>query len=219
MTEIDFIPQWYRAGRNRKLWYHRQYLIFSVIVAVIALGCFVAGHSLATARAELTTMRDNLSSGIQTIQRCRQLQLRWDSLNTKASMLRSVSPRTPFASVLAELSACVGPNVVLSKLSVQNVPIESKEKNTAAAAVPMVRLGAAVDVKDNVAQAIPMQTEVILQGIAADGSVVAGLIASLEESDYFRRVIPGYSKNIKIHDCSATEFEIRCVLADYEVVK
>ncbi len=218
MTEIDFIPQWYRAGRKRKLWYHRQYLIFSAMVVVIALGCFVAGHSLATARAELTTMRDNLSTGIQTIQRFRQLQLRWDSLNQKASMLHSVSPRTPFASVLAELSACVGPNVVLSKLSVQNVPIESKEKNTAAAG-PMVRLGADENAKANPAQAIPTQTEVVLQGIAADGSVVAGLIASLEESDYFRRVIPGYSKNTKIRECTATEFEIRCVLADYEIVK
>ncbi|HML74466.1 MAG TPA: hypothetical protein PKB02_08205 [Anaerohalosphaeraceae bacterium] len=218
MTEIDFIPQWYRAGRKRKLWYHRQYLIFSAMAAVIALGCFVAGHSLATARAELTTMRDNLSTGIQTIQRFRQLQLRWDNLNQKASMLHSVTPRTPFASVLAELSACVGPNVVLNKLSIQNVPIESKEKNTAAAG-PMIRLGAAENAKGNSAQAIPAQTEVVLQGIAADGSVVAGLIASLEESDYFRQVIPGYSKNIKIRECSATEFEIRCVLADYEIVK
>ncbi len=218
MTEIDFIPQWYRAGRKRKLWYHRQYLIFSAIVVVIALGCFAAGHSLATARAELTTMREHLSSGIQTIQRFRQLQLRWDSLNQKVIMLKEVTPRTPFASVLAELSACIGPNVVLSRLSVQNVPIESKDKY-AASAGPMIRLGAGGNVKGNSAQTVPMQTEVVLQGIAADGSVVAGLIAALEESDYFRQVVPGYSRNIKIRDSSATEFEIRCVLADYEIVK
>ncbi|MEN6309052.1 MAG: hypothetical protein ABFD91_14995 [Anaerohalosphaeraceae bacterium] len=219
MTEIDFIPQWYRAGRKQKLWHKRQYLILAIAVSFIALGCFAAGHSLSAARAELGTMRSNLESGIQAIQQYGQLQARWDELNSKATLFHTVRPRTPYASILAEISACIGPNVVLSKLTLQNTPINTISKTAAAAASSMIRLGDENAAGKTSDESVPTQTEVVLQGIAGDGAVVAGLIAALEQSDYFQRVIPGYSKTIKIRDYDVTEFEIRCVVADFELIQ
>lgn len=217
MTEIDFIPQWYRAGRKRKLWHQRQYLMLAAAVSLIALGCFAAGHSLSAARAELGTMRTTLESGIQTIQQYRQLQARWDELNSKASLFHAVRPRTPYASILAEISASIGPNVVLSKLTLQDTPINPTAKTAAASS--MIRLGEDNTTAKTSDDPAMCKTEVVLQGVAADGAVVAGLIAALEDSNYFRQVIPGYSKTIKIRDYDATEFEIRCVVADFELIQ
>jgi hypothetical protein len=56
-----------------------------------------------------------------------------------------------------------------------------------------------------------------MTGYAVDAKQVAELISSLEQSTYFFRVIPTYSKNQKVEGRDVTEFEIRCVLADFEM--
>jgi hypothetical protein len=55
-----------------------------------------------------------------------------------------------------------------------------------------------------------------LSGVAADGAEVASLISRLEESDYFTRVVPVFSKNQTRSGTTVTEFEIQCVIADFK---
>ena len=61
--------------------------------------------------------------------------------------------------------------------------------------------------------------KVVLRGIALDGGEVAALISRLEESEYFVRVVPIFSRSQSRFDTTITEFEIRCVVADFITVE
>lgn len=218
MIELDFIPDWYRADRNRRVWHQRKYVIVGLCAIAIACGLMLTGRNLSQAQAKLAVLRSEFESGISQVQRYRQLQLQLEGLEKSARMLESVSPRTPYSAVLAELSHCVAPEIVLSKLSFQMVPVEDAGPAGAARQKPnRVQLG--TNSASNQSSAIPLQTELTLQGIAVNGSVVAELIAALEQSEYFSRVVPSYSKNAKFQDCDVSEFEIRCVVADFETIR
>jgi hypothetical protein len=56
---------------------------------------------------------------------------------------------------------------------------------------------------------------VVISGIAAEASDVARLISELEESPYFCRIVPGYSRNKKVGQFMASEFEIGCYVANF----
>jgi Tfp pilus assembly protein PilN len=217
MTELDFIPQWYRAGRNRKLWHQRQCVMIGLVIVAIACGFMAAGRSLTLARAELSVMRSEFDSGISKIQRFQELQAELSELQKDVKILEAVRPRTPYTAALAELTHCISPNVILNKLTIRTVPpdLSSRDK-VAGQKQNRVQLSGSTA---NSATPGLLQTEVILQGIALNGSTVAELIAALEQSEYFCRVIPGYSKNAKVRDFEVSEFEVRCVLADFEVIQ
>jgi hypothetical protein len=104
MIELDFIPDWYRADRNRRVWHQRKYAIVGLVIFAIACGLMVAGRSLSQAQAKLAVLRSEFESGISQVQRYRQLQVQLEGLEKNARMLESVSPRTPYSAVLAELS-------------------------------------------------------------------------------------------------------------------
>jgi len=217
MTELDFIPQWYHASRNRKLWHQRQCMMIGLAIAAVVCGFLAAGRSLTLARAELSVMRKEFESGISKIQQFRERQTELGDLQKDVKLFEAVSPRTPYTAALAELTHCIGPNIVLSKLTIQAVPVESAGRNKAAGpkqARVLLRSGSAGLTAPGLTQ-----TELILRGIALNGSTVAELIAALEQSEYYCRVIPGYSKNSKIHDADVSEFEVRCVLADFEAIQ
>jgi Tfp pilus assembly protein PilN len=215
MTELDFIPEWYQAGRNRQLWRQRRCVMIGLTVVVVVCGFLAAGRSLTLANAELSMMRSEFESGISKIQRFRERQTELGNLQKNVKMFEAVNPRTPYTAALAELTHCIDSNIVLSKLTIQAVPVESADLDKAAG-----RKQTRVQMRSAAAatSAAPVQTELILRGIALNGSTVAELIASLEQSGYFCRVIPGYSKNAKVHDFDVSEFEVRCVLADFEVI-
>jgi hypothetical protein len=215
-TELDFIPQWYRAGRNRKLWHQRQYVMIGLAIAAIACGFMAAGRSLTLARADLSAMRSEFESGISKIQQFRELQTELSDLQKDVRTLEAISPRTPYTAALAELTHCIGANIVLGKLTIRAVPVESASRDKAVKQKQnRVQLSGATAISTTLG---PVQTELVLQGVALNGSTVAELIAALEQSEYFCRVIPGYSKNAKVRDFDVSEFEVRCVLADFEAV-
>jgi hypothetical protein len=65
---------------------------------------------------------------------------------------------------------------------------------------------------------------ITIKGIAAEASDVASLIRRLEDSSYFFKVYPSYSRNIPLRTNEKTsdealtvsEFEITCELANYK---
>lgn len=217
MIELDFTPQWYRAGRSRKLWHQRQYAFIAVAVFAVTFGLMVAGRSLSVAQAKLTAMRSEFESGIASIQRYTTLQAELEKLCKDAKILEAVSPRTPYTAVLAELSHCVGSEMVLSQLMFQDMPITAAGQNASARQKPSrVQVGAVAAGTQLFPD--PMQTELVLRGVAMNASVVAELISAMEQSSYFRQIVPVFSRNTKVQECDVTEFEIRCVLGDFEIL-
>jgi hypothetical protein len=212
MTEIDFIPQWYQAGRSRRLWYQRQVFVICLVAVGAVLWCLAAGRGLSQAQADLTAAYSDFESGIGKIQQREVLASQYSQLKQQAGILDLVIPRTSYSVILAELSCCIGPEVVISKLDIRSEAIVSE---SAPSASKMKKLNSAAG--KTAARPAMTQTCIVVTGYAADAKQVAMLISSLEQSTYFFRVIPTYSKNRTLEEREVTEFEIRCVLADFEI--
>jgi Tfp pilus assembly protein PilN len=215
MTEIDFIPQWYQAGRNRRLWYQRQVFIICLAGFAVVLWCMAAGRGLSQAQAQLSAANTAFESGIGKIQQREQLSNQYSQLQQQAKILELVVARTSYTAILAELSCCIGPQIVIKKLDIYPEPVAVNPQK-ADGKVKKMRLTAGTD--NTEAQRTATQTCIVLNGYAADARQVAELISSLEQSDYFVSAVPAYSKNAAVNERSVTEFEIRCIVADYELL-
>ena len=53
MKEIDFLPEWYKSGRRRKITYRTQYVVLGGIFAIMMVWNFFAAGSVSRAEAEL----------------------------------------------------------------------------------------------------------------------------------------------------------------------
>lgn len=212
MKEIDFIPQWYRTGRKRRVGYHRQYtMIACLFVALLAWSC-AAGSFLAAARAAIDGARNLLDASEPFAREYAAFREEIKDLTDKADVLERIQTRTPPGVILGELSCLVGDRIVLSSLEISTEPLRPATSDRRPDAVVIARK------PDSTAAALPesdLCTKVVLAGIAADAADVAALIAGMEKSNCFRRIIPGYSRNKKVHGCLATEFQISAHVADY----
>jgi len=217
MKEIDFIPSWYHEDRKRRSWYFHRYVTVLVITGIWMLWNLVLGGMLSRTYADLDSFRVSYETGLQKIDQARQLEGRLDTLTRQDRMLEQLCPRTDISPVLAELSSRIGDRIVVTELSLIQTPLRDLDgpRQTAAATVQLKSASGAGT--DSVLKTDTV-LKVVLAGVAVDGAEVAALISRLEESDYFVRVVPVYSKNQTRFETTITEFEIRCIVADFKTV-
>lgn len=214
VKEIDFLPEWYKAGRKRKVSYKRQYTVITSLFAVLVAWSFVVDHSASIAKA--TVERRNkfapINQGITA--EYNQIKNDLEKLKTKTDLLDKLLPTVNFANVIAELAFVVNENIMLKFLDIaaEQIDTANTQRNTTK---PVVKLTA--DTQDSEAVMPPenYRFKVTITGIAAGAPDVAMLISKLESSPYFCNVIPGFSKTKEINDYSVTEFEITCFIANY----
>ena len=214
VEDIDFLPEWYKAGRKRKVSYKRQYTAITSLFAVLVAWSFVVDHSASIANA--TIERRNkfvpINQGI-TVE-YNQIKHELDKMKTKAELLDKLSPTVDFANVLAELAFVVNENIILNYLDITAEEIDASDQK-GNSVKPVVKL---VTAPNDPAAAMPPENyrfKVTIKGIAAGAPDVAMLISNLESSPYFCNIIPGFSKTKEIDNYSVTEFEITCFIANY----
>lgn len=216
MKELDFLPQWYRADRQRKQCRYRHYVLFALVVALVAGWSFIIGRSVSSLQAETRQVESILHEGQKTIQQALEMEMEIEHLSQQADILAALTPRTAISAVLGELSQRVSENIIFSRVLWVQEPLADKQTSASSA----VRIGAAKpDESVSLLPDGPQGTRVTLTGIAAGGAEVAQLIDRLETSGYFKNVSPGFSRAKKIGDKEVAEFEITCRVADYEVQK
>ena len=216
MKEIDFIPEWYKANQKRRQRYHRQYVLLAVLFAMMMSWSFVVGRHVERVNADVQDVQQLVQKGQSKIDEGVMLEVEIADLKARARVLEMTSPRTNISAMIAELSYLIRDNVILTKLSLKNEPIETGPKKKSAAAV--VQIGT-LNAKDSDIDKLLAQTrtKVTLIGIAAQPADAARLISQLEQSDYFEQETLVYSKPKKIREYDVTEFEIRCFVADYKL--
>lgn len=218
MNELDFLPDWYRADRQRKLCRHRHVVLFGLVAALMAGWSFIVGQSVSGLQAQTQQVETTLENGRETLQAAMEMELAIEQLDGQVQILETLTPRTMTSAVLAELSHTVNEQIVFSKVTLLQEPAADGASKPGVAAQAVVRLNAAKP-----AEAVsalpdgPQRTRITLTGIAAGGADVAHLIERLESSAYFGAVSPGFSRAVKIGDKDVTEFEITCIVADYTV--
>ena len=104
MKEIDFIPQWYKAGRKRKVEYRRQYVVIVGLFVGLILWSFAAGYGVALSQAHVERIKERLAEKIPITAEYTQLENQRKSLEDKKQILEQLDQNANFSSILAEIS-------------------------------------------------------------------------------------------------------------------
>jgi Tfp pilus assembly protein PilN len=233
MKEIDFIPEWYKRGAMYQIIYRSQYFVLAGIFVIIVVWNFISAKSVSNATAEINQIASKYAEAEESVQKFANLQKQLDQLKERADLLEEIDSRINVPGILAEISYLVDDRIVLNEVKfaaeefVQNQPNQTAGSST-------VR-DASFRSSDNTGLAIGnVKFKITIRGVSTDASDAARLICKLEDSPYFFRVIPVYSRNttkskgtdkmsreLGIAKADATgdyrlnEFEINCYLENY----
>jgi cell division protein FtsB len=237
MKEIDFLPEWYKSGRRRKVSYRTQYVALSGVLLVMIVWNFVAGRSVSQAKAQLAQMVRRQANMTNGSRRLAELKREIEKLNNKADSIKAIDSKIDVAAVLGELSFLIDERIVLARVELIAEKFkEKKESNPATPGPALVRIARPkVGVHDTMYVG-DVRFRVVITGVAAEGRDVAELICKLEDSPYFCQVVLSFSQDSTIRDTGASaakrpdmgaraleqargirasEFEIGCYLANY----
>jgi hypothetical protein len=218
MKEIDFLPEWYKTGRRQRISYRTQYVVLGGIFVVMVVWNFVVGQSVSKATAELTDSALNRAHVQNTLHEFSQVRNELTELSKRAKSIDAIDSKIDVASVLGELSFLITEQVVVGKIVFSAERFEDEKTRTSNAQSAVRAAGPK--------QAVPLGSvrfRLLISGVASEAGDVAGLICSLEDSPYFCRVTPLFSRNKNITSAGGTaaaelqvsEFEIICYLANY----
>jgi len=227
MREIDFLPEWYKNGRRRKVNYRRQYVVLVGLVVLMAVWDLLTAGSISRARAQVSQIEQMAAQAQTALGEYTRLQSQIEQLGKKVQLLDMVDSRIDVPAVLAELSFLIGERVVLSKLDLQAEAFSTE--NTPAS---LRQSGGVIRPAGSVAPARQepllggVKFKVTINGVASDVGDVAELVCRLEDSPYFFRVMPSFSRSRQIRNASddkqslqVSEFEITCYLANFKQEK
>jgi len=236
VKEIDFLPEWHKEGRRRRLHMRRQYAALIVLFLALVTYNAIATHKIARANADLANLEDRrfwaegLVHEYETV--TEQLEVR----QAKVASIEQVDTRIDMAAVLAEISYIIGDRVLLSRLEFTPESLADQEK-TPDRDRAVVRSASPSRAPQKAASLGKVRFRVALAGIAVDSAEVGALVRRFDDSPYFQLVHPLYRDNtIQIGTTespasrasesetrradtrliSVTEFEITCYLANYE---
>lgn len=241
MKEIDFLPNWYKQDRRRQMSYRTQYFALGGVFVVVMVWNAVTTHSVSRATAQLTQQRVRQAEAATALVEYAEMKGQVTELQKRAEVVKEIDSKIDVASVLAELSFLIDERIVLSKVGITAEKLADKKqgKRKAGAAV---RVAAVRSIEQRALPLGDVRFKVVISGVAAHGSDVAGLTTRLENSPYFCLVYPAFSrpkrigsgrssmigrrigqsdipKDVRVETkvaYQASEFEIDCYLANYE---
>lgn len=221
MKEINLLPKWYKLNKREQFNRRVEHTALLFIVSLLIVWNLTVKSKVSNVRGELVEMQQQYGHIEKVAEECRLIKRELCDLQSKLVTLDKLKSRIDVSSVLAELSYLISKNVVLGQVTV------SKEYFSAVAAFGsgdggLRKVAPNVHKKQNTLYG-DVKFTVSIFGIASDGSEVAELICKLEESRYFRGIIPRYSRNTEIatgtvrnkRKRTVTEFSISCYLANF----
>ena len=239
MKEIDFLPEWYKEGKRRKVNMRRQCVALGLIFLTMIMYNTLSAHRIATATAGLEQLEGQRGRAESVVHRFEMLSEELDDYQAEVNSLAQMDSRMDPVAVIAEISHVVGTRVVLSRMEFTAEPVTQHEgKKEKSSSVRTANGGR----KTN--QATPLgdvKFQIVLVGVAANPTDVGDLVSRLEKSAYFQNVRPiGYSTTkldvpsgrqgnpagqgtkgiaddkIKVQ---VTEFQITCYLANFDEIE
>ena len=221
MKEIDFLPEWYKSGRQRQISYRTQVLGLGGVLVMMIVWNFIAAHSISKARAEVEQGKAMQAEAESVSREFAGIKSEVTGLQKKVKSMEEIDSKIDVASVLAEMSFLIDDNIVLSKVEFDAERFVNEQGGKASR---RTRTAARVAGGNFVGKgALPLgdvRFKVVINGVATDAGDIAELICKLEESPYFCLVYPSFSRNRKMNAGSGknfqeSEFEIACYLANY----
>ena len=237
MKEIDFLPDWYKEGRRRRVSMRRQFMALTIIFLIMLTYNMTAGHNIACATAGLEQREDQRLQAENVMHRFDTLSEELEKYRTETSALQQADSRINLAAVLAEASHIIGRHVALSRIEFIPEPVIPRQETTS-------RSRSAVRVVRGNTKTVPLgdvRFRIVLAGVAANPADVGELVCQLDRSAYFQQAHFAFSRNATIQIVAdsapeqatdqatkpparsdetfqVTEFEITCYLANYEEI-
>ncbi len=198
MREIDFLPEWYKSGKRREISYRTQYIALGGVIVVMVVWSFITARSISTAGAQFTQMETRQTQAKGLSIKLGELKSELRALQEKAESIEEIDSKIDVAGILAEMSFLIDEKIVLGKVDFIAEKIENKQQDKLS---PMgSNVVRAVQGTMNPKQ-VPLgdvRFRVVIGGVAADAIDVAALITRLENSPYFRQVVPSFSRTTEI---------------------
>jgi hypothetical protein len=236
MKEIDFLPEWHRESRRRRVHMRRQYAVLIGFFFAMVTYNTIAGHRIARVRADLAKYEDRRLWAEGVLREYDAVSTRLDAQQAEVASIEQVDARIDVAAVLAEISHVIGDRVVLSRVEFLCEPFAASQKGTDRSG-SAVRLAGASRASAQGGSLGDVRFRVVLTGITTGSAEVGALVCRLDDSPYFRQVHPLFRENtIQVaapaspaasentpsrnptRSVSVTEFEIVCYLANYEEI-
>lgn len=221
MKEIDFLPEWYKSGRQRQVNYRTQVIGLSGLLIIMIAWSFVAAHSISKAGAEVVQRKAMQAEAEAVSREFAGIKTEMAGLMEKVKSMEEMDSRIDVAGVLAEIAFLIDDNIVLAQVELDAERFVDKKQGKASqytANVARVAGGGYVG-----KEGLPLgdvRFKVVIRGVAANTSDIGELIGKLEESPYFSQVYPLFSRSrdMKVgteKQFRVSEFEISCYLANY----
>ena len=235
MKEIDFLPKWYRSGRQRQVSYRTQYVALACIFVVMVVWSLLTSRLISTAEAQLARAKSKLLAAESTSQQFNEIKTELTQLQKKASITEKIDSKIDVAKVLAEIGFLIDEKMVLSKVEfdAERFADQQGRQTASGSAVRIARAG--FGSKEALVFG-DVRFKVVIAGMATEASNVAEFICRLENSPYFQQVCPSFSRDKEIKTAGrfaknsakaaegnrkkqqgqqVSEFEISCYLANY----
>jgi hypothetical protein len=198
MKEIDFLPEWYKSGKRREISYRTQYIALGGVIVVMVVWSFITARSISTAGAQFTQMETRQTQAKGLSIKLGELKSELRALQEKAESIEEIDSKIDVAGVLAEMSFLIDEKIVLGKVDFIAEKIENKQQDKLS---PMGSNVVRVVQGTMNPKQVPLgdvRFRVVIGGVAADAIDVAALITRLENSPYFRQVVPSFSRTTVI---------------------
>jgi len=245
MKEIDFLPEWYKSGRRRQVSYRTQCVLLGGIFLVMMVWSCIATHSISRAKAESAQLSTRQTEAKSMSAKLAELKSELRGLQKKTEFMKEIDSKIDVGSVLAEMSFLINKKIVLSKVEFAAERfVDNRKTNSSQSTGTVVRAARTGFSEKRELPLGDVRFKVVMSGVAADASDVAALICKLEDSPYFRHVVPSFSRNVEIEakstpsaqskislvqrapkttgtiretgeNIQVSEFEITCYLANY----
>jgi hypothetical protein len=214
MNEIDFLPEWYKTGKRRRVNYRRQYIVVGGLFLTMLLWGFSGSYSISLLNAQVEVMENSINGNNMIAERYQKFENRMSYLQRKAELLEKLDPGMKMSWVLGELSYLSTDNMLITKLDIKSEKMifEGGVRNAGS-----VRFSSVQNAADKSMPESDVRFRVIINGQAITAAEVTSFISELEDSSYFCQIVPGFMKNVK--DSSETNFEISCYIANYVETK
>ncbi len=240
MKEIDFLPEWYKEGRRRKVNMRRQCLALGLIFVTMIVYNTLSAHRIAVATATLEQLEDHRMRAETVLSRFEMLSHELNDYQAEVNSLARMDSRMDPVAVIAEISHLIGTRVVLSRIEFTAEPVNQHDQKRAR--------GASVRAADGGRRASQptllgdVKFQIVLAGVAASATDAADLVSRLEESAYFQHVRPSGFRNTTLDvsmgqqsdatgpqsrptggdakiSLRVSEFQITCYLANFDEIE
>ena len=220
MKEIDFLPEWYKSGRQRQVNYRTQVIGLGGVLMIMIVWNFVAANSISKAGAEVKQRKAMQAEAETASREFAEIKGEMAGLQKKVKSMEEMDSKIDVACVLAEIGFLIDDNIVLGQVELDAERFVDKQQGKASQYTNVARVTGGGYVGKEGLPLGDVRFKVVIRGVAANAGDIAKLICRLEESPYFCQVYPSFSRNRNMKvgtgkQFQVSEFEISCYLANY----